>query len=173
MPDFLHLAVPWWELILRSVAIYGALLIGLRIFGKREVGQFTIFDLVLVLLVANAVQPAMTGPDSSLTGGIVIILSLLIANFGVSLLDRNPYFHRLFTPPPTLLVKEGKVEWRNLRREGVDRGELEMAVREHGVETIEEVKLAMLESDGSISIVGKDGAGNRRKRRVRFNRMGS
>ena len=171
--DFLKLGVSAPELVLRCVAIYLALLLGFRLFGKREVGQMTLFDLVLVLLVANAVQPAMTGPDSSLTGGVIIILSLLIANFGVSLLDRNAFFHRLFTPAPTLLVKEGKVEWRNLRREGVDRGELEMAVREHGVETIAEVQLAMLESDGSISVVGKDGAGNRRKRRVRFNRMGS
>ena len=173
MPDFLHLTVPAAELVLRSVVVYAALLIGLRLFGKREVGQFTIFDLVLVLLVANAVQPAMTGPDSSLTGGLIIIVSLLVANFGVARLDRFEFFHGLFTPSPTLLLKDGRMQLRNMRREGVDRQELEMAVREHGIATIAEVKLGMLESDGSISIVGKDGATNRHRRRIRSNRPGA
>lgn len=71
--EHVHLAIPVWQIIVRSVVIYVVLLLGLRVFGKREVGQSTVFDLVLVLLVANAVQPAMTGPDSSLTGGSVII----------------------------------------------------------------------------------------------------
>ena len=70
-------AVPAWELALRSSVIYLVLLVGLRLSGKREIGQFTLVDLVLVLLVANAVQPAMTGPDSSLTGGVIIVLVLL------------------------------------------------------------------------------------------------
>src|SRR5438270_6486889 len=67
MPGWLELGVPWWELALRAVVIYLVFFVGLRIFGKREIGQFTVFDLVLVLLVANALQPAMTGPDTSLT----------------------------------------------------------------------------------------------------------
>lgn len=173
MPDFLQLGVPAWQLVLRSITIYLALLIGLRVFGKREVGQFTIFDLVLVLLVANAVQPAMTGPDSSLTGGLVIIISLLVANLGVAQLDRVPFFHRLFTPAPTILVKDGKILADNLRRENIDRDEIEMATREHGVENIKDVKLGILEADGSISIVSTDLQTNHRKRRVRFNRIGS
>jgi uncharacterized membrane protein YcaP (DUF421 family) len=82
-----HLSVPWYELVIRPVVVYVVLLFGLRIFGKREVGQFTIFDLVLVLLVANAVQPAMTGPDASLAGGLIIIGSLLLANGLVGRLD--------------------------------------------------------------------------------------
>ncbi len=173
MPDFLQLGVPAWQLVVRSVVIYGVLLIGLRVFGKREVGQFTIFDLVLVLLVANAVQPAMTGPDSSVTGGVIIIVSLLLANLGVSRLDRIPFFHNLFTPSPTILIQDGKILTDNVRRENLDQGELEMAAREHGVEKIEQVKLGVLEADGSISIVSNDLETNHRKRRVRFNRMGS
>lgn len=173
VPDFLQLTVPLWQLALRSIVIYAFLLAGLRVFGKREVGQFTIFDLVLVLLVANAVQPAMTGPDSSLTGGIVIIVSLLLANLVVARLDRIEVFHRLFSPAPTVLIKDGKVIDAAMRKEGIDRGELETAAREHGVETIEKVKLGMLEPDGSISIVSDDLETNHRKRRVRFNRMGS
>src|SRR5437588_12642059 len=101
------LGEPVWALIVRSAAIYLVLLLGLRIFGKREVGQFTLFDLVFVLLVANAVQPAMTGPDSSLLGGVIIIFSLLLANLLVGRLDSIPAFHRLVAAPPAVIVKDG------------------------------------------------------------------
>ena len=119
MGDLLKLSIPWWELALRSVAIYIVLLAGLRIFGKREVGQFTLFDLVFVLLVANAVQPAMTGPDSSLLGGVIVIFSLLAANFAVGRLDDIPFFHRLLTPKPAVLVRNGRMLDRVMRKEGV------------------------------------------------------
>ena len=107
MGGLFHLGVPWYELVIRSIGIYLVLLLGLRVFGKREVGQFTLFDLVFVLLVANAVQPAMTGPDASLFGGVIIVFSLLTANWLVGRLDDIPAFHRLVTPPPTVLFKEG------------------------------------------------------------------
>jgi len=163
-----HLGVPWWELIIRSVGIYLVLLLGLRVFGKREVGQFTLFDLVFVLLVANAVQPAMTGPDASLFGGVIIVFSLLTANWIVGRLDDIPAFHRLVTPPPTMLVKDGRaLEW-SLRREGITMDEVEMAMREHGLDSLSLVKEAVLESDGSISVVGKDEKTQKRRRRVRF-----
>ncbi len=169
MGNLFHLAVPWYELVIRSIGIYFVLLLGLRLFGKREVGQFTLFDLVFVLLVANAVQPAMTGPDASLFGGMIIVLSLLSANWLVARLDDIPYFHRLVTPPPTVLLKDGKpLEWQ-LRREGINLDEIEMAMREHGLDDLKLIKLAVLEPDGSISIVGKDEkTAQRRRRRVRF-----
>jgi len=88
----LNFGVPPWELVIRAVVIYAALLGALRLFGKREVGQFTLYDLVLVLLVANAVQPAMTGPDSSLAGGLVIIATLILLNFAIGRLDRFRIF---------------------------------------------------------------------------------
>jgi len=164
-----HLAIPWWELVIRSVGIYIVLLIGLRVFGKREVGQFTLFDLVFVLLVANAVQPAMTGPDASLFGGVIIVFSLLAANWIVGRLDDIPALHQLLTPPPTVLLKEGKaLEWQ-MRREGITMDEIEMAMREHGLDDLALVKEAVLEPDGSISIIGKDEkTQQRRRRRVRF-----
>lgn len=168
MGDLLKLSIPWWELALRSVAIYIVLLAGLRIFGKREVGQFTLFDLVFVLLVANAVQPAMTGPDSSLLGGVIVIFSLLAANFAIGRLDDIPFFHRLLTPKPAVLVRNGRMLDRVMRKEGVTPDDVAMAMREHGVAKLEEVTLAELEADGSISIVTKDGQAHRRRRRVRF-----
>src|ERR1700737_4728510 len=97
--DFLKPGVPAVELGLRSAVIYLVLLIGLRIFGKREIGQFTTFDLVFILLVANAVQPAMTGPDNSLTGGVVIIAALILLNFAIGYLRvRVPFINRLVEP---------------------------------------------------------------------------
>src|SRR2546422_11281668 len=94
--ELFHLGIPWWHLVIRAALIYGIFFIGLRLFGKRELGQFTAFDLVLVLLVANALQPAMTGPDSSMTGGMIIVATLPLFNRGVSML-RNmcPSFYHL------------------------------------------------------------------------------
>ena len=170
MGDLLRLSIPWWELTLRSIVVYVALLAGLRIFGKREVGQFTLFDLVFVLLVANAVQPAMTGPDSSLLGGVIIILSLLVANLVVGRLDRIPAFHKLVAAEPAVIVRNGRFLEDVMNREGVDENDALMAMREHGIEDLDEVKLAVLESDGSISIVGKGSRLHRTRRRVRYSR---
>jgi uncharacterized membrane protein YcaP (DUF421 family) len=149
----------------RSAGIYAALLIAFRLFGKREIGQFTIFDLVLVLLVANAVQPAMTGPDNSLLGGLIIIATLVALNFGVAQLDRIPRFHRIFISEPTVIIKDGRFLTEVMDREGLDREEAEMAIREHGLLKVSEVELGVLEPDGSISIIGKDTQTRTRTRR--------
>jgi uncharacterized membrane protein YcaP (DUF421 family) len=166
----LHFGVAPWELVLRSAAIYMALLVALRVFGKREVGQFTLYDLVLVLLVANAVQPAMTGPDSSLVGGVIIIATLVLLNFAIGRLDQFRLFHRLLEGEPTLVVRDGQYLVRNMKREGVDQEEVETAVREHGLDSVSDVQMAVLEPDGTISIVGKDGGVARGKHRIRFRR---
>ena len=154
--------------MLRALVVYVALLTALRIFGKREVGQFTIFDLVFVLLVANALQPAMTGPDYSLTGGIVLIVALVGANLIVGQLDRVPAIHRLFTPTPSVVITDGEYVKATMEREGITEDEIEMAIREHGLEGAKDVKLAVLEADGSISVVSKGSTTPRRRRVVRF-----
>jgi uncharacterized membrane protein YcaP (DUF421 family) len=145
------------------------LLVALRVFGKREVGQFTLYDLVFILLVANALQPAMTGPDTSLAGGLVLIAALVAANFLISRLELVPGLSRLFSPPATMIIRNGRYLPNVLRREGIDRDEVETAIREHGVEDVKDVELAMLEPDGSISIVPK-GSIQHTKRRIRFHR---
>jgi uncharacterized membrane protein YcaP (DUF421 family) len=152
----------------RAVVVYVALLVALRAFGKREVGQFTLFDLVFVLLVANALQPAMTGPDYSLGGGIVLIVALVGANFVVGWLDRVPVVHRLFTPKPSVVIQDGKYVQATMDREGITQDEIDMAIREHGLEGASDVTLAVLEADGSISVVAKDAKMPKRRRRVRF-----
>ena len=157
-----------WELIVRSVAIYVGLLLALRLFGKREVGQFTLYDLVLILLVANAVQPAMTGPDSSLGGGLVIIGALVLLNYLVGRLDRYRLFHRLLIPAPAVVIRDGAYVAAALNREGVDRDEIEMAIREHGIEGVQGVKLGVLEPDGTVSIVPSDARTFHSRHRVRY-----
>lgn len=153
---------------MRAVVIYAGLLLALRLFGKREVGQFTLYDLVFILLVANALQPAITGPDTSLGGGFLLILALVGVNFLVGRLDSMPRFHRLFTAPPAIIVRDGKYLLDVMKREGVDQEEVEMSMREHGIVDLKDVLLAVLEPDGTISIVPTGVAITRTKHRIRY-----
>jgi uncharacterized membrane protein YcaP (DUF421 family) len=150
----LKLDVPAWNIVLRTAAIYLVILIGLRLAGKREMGQMTVFDLVVLLLIANAVQNAMVGPDTSLVGGILAAVVLLALNAVVARLRlRWPRLRRIVEGSPTLLVLRGEVIPDHLRREGLDQEILEVALREHGVAELSEVEMAVLEIDGSISVV--------------------
>jgi uncharacterized membrane protein YcaP (DUF421 family) len=168
--DLFQFAVPPWEFVVRCIAIDVVLIVALRIFGKRELGQFTLYDLVLILLVANAVQPAMTGPDTSLLGGLIIIGVLVLFNWGLGRLDRYRLFHRLLVPEPRILVRNGAFVDAACRAEGIDRDEVAMAMREHGVDDVSEVKLAVLESDGSISVVPREARTLHTRRVVRYAR---
>jgi len=168
--EIFKLGIPWTHLVIRAVIIYVVFFIGLRLFGKRELGQFTTFDLVLVLLVANALQPAITGPDNSVTGGIIIITILLVFNRMVAVVrNRWPWFDALIDPPPTVVVQDGEISKPALEKEGLSDTDVEMAIREHGIDKLSDVKQAVLENDGSISVVTQ-GSGERfrRRRRVRF-----
>jgi uncharacterized membrane protein YcaP (DUF421 family) len=161
------LQVPAWELAIRATGIYIAVLIGLRLFGKREVGQFTLIDLVLILLLANAVQPAMTGPDTSLTGGLVIIVTLIVVNRAIAIArGRLPFVQWLVESPPTTLARDGAWVPGTLEREDLSEEDVIQALHEHGLTNVSEVKLAVLEGDGMISVVPRDPskAGHRRPR---------
>ena len=167
-----QLAIPVWQLVLRSAVIYVVLLVGLRIFGKREVGQFTLFDLVLVLLVANAVQPAITGPDTSLAGGLVIVLTLFGLNAIVALLRlRSPMLRRLTEGEATVIARDGHWIDAALRREELEPEDCMMALREHGFADVADVALAVLETDGTISVVPRDQDVRKGRRRVRTRRL--
>jgi uncharacterized membrane protein YcaP (DUF421 family) len=171
--DLFQLGIPAWQLVVRCIVIDIVLLTALRVFGKREIGQFTLYDLVLILLVANAVQPAMTGPDSSLLGGIIIIGGLVTFNFVLSQLNRFSFVHRLLFAEPRVIIRDGAYLQEALDLEGLDRPEIEEAIREHGVENVSMVKLGVLESDGNISIIPRDRASHHpQRRRVRFVRRG-
>ncbi len=157
------------EIVARAAIVYGAVLVGLRLGGKREIGQMTVFDLVVILLIANAVQNAMTGPDVSVTGGLVAAGVLLTLNYTLGVArERVPFLRRAVEGEPTLLVNGGKFLERNLRREGIDPDLVMMAMREHGVAELKDVKLAVLETDGSISVVPVDSKIVRTRKHSRF-----
>lgn len=149
-----HAGTPIWQIAARSVLVYVAVYAGLRLMGKRQLGQMTIFDLVVILLIANAVQNAMVGPDTSLIGGVVAAAVLLALNFAVARIRLlHAGWGRLLEGTPTMLVKDGRFLTPNLRKEGIDEAEIEMAIREHGIASVQEVRIAYLETDGSVSVV--------------------
>jgi len=160
---------PILEIVLRTAIIYVAILVGLRLAGKREIGQMTVFDLVVLLLIANAVQNAMVGPDTSLAGGLVAAFVLLILNYLVAILRlRWTGLRRLVEGTPTLLILHGEVLKTNLRREGLDDETLAAALREHGVVSPADVEMAVLETDGSISVVPMGSEARRGKKPARL-----
>ena len=145
------------QIVMRTGIIYLLVLIGVRISGKREVGQMTPFDLTLLLLLSNSVQNAMTGPDTSLAGGAVAASTLLVLNYVVAgLSGKNRRFRRVIQGQPSLLVHDGKPIMSHMERERVSMDELHRAMREHGINNCEQVALAVLEVDGSISCLKYD-----------------
>ncbi|MGC2192306.1 MAG: YetF domain-containing protein [Candidatus Dormiibacterota bacterium] len=164
--DLTHLAIAPWDMVIRCLTIYAVMIVGLRIFGKRELGQMTVFDLVLVLLVANAVQPAMTGPDTSLVGGLLIIGTLLGINWAVGQGRlRSPLLRRLLQSPSTVLASGGRWNPGALSSQGLDLQDADEALREHGLVDVGETSRVELETDGSISVVARDSQGVARPRR--------
>lgn len=169
--SMLELTIPWWDIALRTAVAYGALLVGFRVFGRRELGQMTPFDLVVILLIANALQNAMVGPDTSLLGGLVAALVLLSANRLVTVARRRlPWFERVAEGEPVLLVSGGQVLTKGMAREGVDVSDLEQAAREHGLAGLEDIEAAVLEVDGTVSIIPATEAKVTTKRKLRRRR---
>jgi len=149
-----HLGTPIWQIVLRALAVYVTVFVGFRLLGKRELGQMTVFDLVLILLISNAVQNAMVGPDTSLQGGLVAAAVLLVANrLAAESRLRSPLLDRLFEGRSAVLVEHGQLVTGQLRKQRIAEEDLEAAMREHGIESLDQVQLAVLETDGTISIV--------------------
>jgi uncharacterized membrane protein YcaP (DUF421 family) len=145
------------EIIGRTSAVYVLVLLGIRMTGKREVGQMTPFDLTLLLLLSNSVQNAMTGPDTSLLGGAVAALILLTLNFLLAEASGlNRRFRRMIQGSPTLLIHNGQCVTTHMAKEHVSMDELNRALREHGVAGVHDAALAVLEVDGSISVLKYD-----------------
>jgi uncharacterized membrane protein YcaP (DUF421 family) len=144
-------------IFVRTAVIYAVVLAGVRLSGKREVGQMTPFDLTLLLLLSNAVQNAMTGPDTSLAGGVVAAVTLLVMNYFVADVSGvNRRFRKFIQGEPSLLVHDGEVISSHMAKEHVSIDELQRALREHGIANFQDVALAVLEVDGSISCLKYD-----------------
>jgi uncharacterized membrane protein YcaP (DUF421 family) len=145
------------EIVLRTAVIYLVVLTGVRLSGKREVGQMTPFDLTLLLLISNAVQNAMTGSDTSLLGGVVAASTLLVLNYLVAELSGgNRRFRKFVQGQPSLLVHDGEIITAHMAKEHVSMDELHRSLREHGIASAKDVALAVLEVDGSISCLKYD-----------------
>lgn len=145
------------HIIISSIVIYIFIILALKLFGKKELAQLSVFDLVFILLISNAVQNAMVGTDSTLLGGLVAAISLFFINYLLKLLIyRFPKFGKVLQGHAILLIYKGVVNNENLAKVKLSYGELMEAVREHGAATIKDVDLAVLEVDGNISILSHE-----------------
>lgn len=156
MTDLFNLAMPWWEFILRAVVVYTVVLGMVRLSGKRALGQITPFDVLLIVLLGNAVQNALLGQDTSLGGGLLLAATLILLNYGVGwLTTRSPRIEKLVEGEPVLIARDGQLLPSVLKRELVTRADVEAAMRQQGCLRIEDVALALLETNGHITIVPK------------------
>ena len=145
---------PHIDITLRSVAVYFFMIIALRIFGKKELSQLNTADVILILLISNSVQNAMVGANTSLYGGFIAAFSLFLINFIFKkVMLKSKFIKGLVQDKPEILIHNGKTEFKTLARLGITSEELEEAMREHGIEYYKDVKLAMFEIDGNISII--------------------
>lgn len=148
---------PILDVVVRSVCVYLFMVIAIRLFGKNQLSQLNAGDVVLLLLISNAVQNAMVGENTSLQGGLIAALVLFVANFIVKrLMFSSRKFESLMEEDPVVLIKDGKVDENALNKVKISKDELEEAVREHGVDGIKKVKLSILEVDGNISVISED-----------------
>lgn len=151
-----QLSAPWWEFVLRAVIVYVFLLILLRLSGRRQVGQLAPFDLVLLLILSNAVQNSMNGGDNSVLAGLILAGTLVALNALVALATfRSRKLEELIEGQPEVLVYQGRVFHQVLEREKITALELETAIRNAGYATIAEVHLVVLENNGHVSVLPK------------------
>ena len=148
---------PYLDIVLRSVCVYLFMIIALRIFGKKEIAQLITADVILILLISNSVQNAMVGSNSSLLGGIVAAFALFLINLIFKkIMLHSKFIKEMLQDKPEILIHNGKIDFKALAKLGISSEELQEAMREHGVEFYKDVKLAMFEIDGSISIISGD-----------------
>ena len=145
--------------VLRPVAVYFGLLILLRVTGKRSLGEITTFDFILVLIISEAVSPALTAGDETVLTGLIVVATLVVLDVGLSLAKRRlPALDRLLEDEPVILVRDGKVFHDRLKWERVDESDiLEAARQDHGIERMGDIRYAILERRGAISVVPRNG----------------
>ena len=151
------LTLPVLEKILRPILVYLFLIIGLRLAGKRELGQLNPFDLVVLLTISNTVQNAIIGEDNTVLGGVIGATTLLLVNYlVVRFVHRNEKLEKLVEGEEVHLIDSGRLQTARLESEGIDQTEIEIAAHRQGYESLEDVETAILEPGGSISFIGKE-----------------
>jgi uncharacterized membrane protein YcaP (DUF421 family) len=145
------------QIIISSIAVYLFIIVAIRLFGKKELSQLSVVDLVFILLISNSVQNAMVGSNSTLAGGLVAAGALFVTNYIFKqILYRFPKFDRFVEGKTLLLIYKGKIIRKNVVKAKLTMDEIMEAIREHGVSKIEEVDLAVLEVDGNISVLSNE-----------------
>ncbi len=152
-PDLLGVLV----IASKTAFIYLFLIFGLRLLGKRELGQLSVYDLVLIVVIANAVQNAMVGNDNSLGGGLTSAVVILLLNRMFTwMMVQHPGLQNWLIGQPVLIVRDGQMLREPMRKEGITPEHIMAAMREHGIGDLNNVQIAVLEVDGTISIVPKE-----------------
>jgi uncharacterized membrane protein YcaP (DUF421 family) len=145
------------DVALRTAIVYLFLVVAIRLSGKREVGQMSVLELIVVLIISDAVQNSMVGENTSIWGGIVAVVTLLALDFALkSIAGRSKRLRSAIEGEPRLLVRDGRLLARALSDEGIEDDDVRAAVRAHGLARVEDVRIAVLEVDGSISVIPKD-----------------
>jgi uncharacterized membrane protein YcaP (DUF421 family) len=151
-----RLVQPWWEFVLRALLVYGFLLVGLRLTGKRQVGQLAPFDFVMLLVLSNAVQNSMNAGDNTVLGGFILVATLLALNALMGWWTwRSKRAEILLEGRPQILVHNGVLDEAMLASERITRHELMAAVRQAGVSDVADIRVAILETNGRINVIAK------------------
>ena len=151
----LTISVPWWELVVRGLVVYVFLILLLRLTGKRQIGQLSPFDLVLLLILSNAVQNSMNAGDNSLIGGLISATTLVAVNYLVGLITfKSKKLETIIDGRPQVLIHDGVLFEDVMNEAKLTRRELDATLRQSGHFEIKEVKLAILENNGSVSVQG-------------------
>jgi uncharacterized membrane protein YcaP (DUF421 family) len=159
---------PYFDIIIRSASVYLFMIIALRIFGKKELSQLNTADVILILLISNSVQNSMVGSNISLLGGLAAASVLFVINYALKkLMYKYKIFSDFMQEKPEILIHNGKIDFKALGKLNITSDELQEAMREHGVEHFTDVKLAMLEIDGNISII----SGEKNLRQTHYKRL--
>lgn len=158
LDSLFSLGMPWWEFVLRAIAVYVVVLVLMRVTGKRTVGQFTPFDLLVVVLLGTAVQNSLIGEDTSLLGGLILAATLLALNWTVGRLSaRSRRFDRLVEGMPVILARHGHLYREQLARQSISERDFAIARRTAGYATLAEIELAVLETSGKITFIARRG----------------
>lgn len=159
MEELFQLSSPWWHFVARGVVIYLLVMVLMRLSGKRAVGQFTPFDLVMLILIGNAVQNGINGGDNSLSGALLMAGTLVALNYATAwLAARSEFLEHIIEGTAVIVARDGKLFHDVLRRELVSKDDFEEALRNNNVRGVEDVELAILETNGKISVIPKRGA---------------
>ena len=142
---------------LRTFIVLVALAVGLRFMGKRQLGQMNIYDLALIMLLANAAQNAMTQGNGYILPGLIAASVLFLSGWAISkAFAASPEFEKKIVGTSTLLVNDGAILMENLKHELVTHDQVMAAIRQHGLDRIKQVQMAILETDGTISVIPKE-----------------